>query len=726
MRFVAPLFTLLLITCVASTAPAELNLELMDTVFGRWQAARSVAVQGELAYVALGEDGLAIVDMADPHMMRQINQIDVPGAAMDLLIEDNIIYVASADEGLILYDISNPASPQFITQHAVLETSTTLTKHEDHVFVGYAVEQTHGGVQAINVADIDHIQTVGIIGFNGPTRELTIRYPTLYIAGGSSGLHLVNISVPSEMTLTSSLSVFLDAGSVALHQNYAYVGDRMGWVGIVNISNPQNMIQENSLTSFTGVGSIVKWHEGGDDYLCIADQLSYSVFQLIDPAHPTSIRSFMIEPDVNNFTHLTMFEDTIYLTDGSFGFSRFLMNDPAIPVYDGGYCGMSEIVDVATENGFIFAADQRDGLRIISLENPDSPEEIGGDTRPLNRFLLYEGMGYSVSQNRFWITDYSDPYLPSPRGSVPLLGAGNDIALAGSIACIANNRHGLSVLDISGSAIIQVGSFVLPDSSSANAVEVFDDFALVVCYSGPLYLLDISDPAQISLVDQNESLTSPRDLIRGEDGRAYVAYGGFDADHPEGGLAVFDLSRELGLWRISMLDVERFSVNLVQKNDYIVLANDVDGISTVDISNAAAPRFENGLLTPGDAQSIATTDNLVIVADGDFISIYSSYDTEVVEPATEPVVRTFNLKPAYPNPFNSQTSFSVSVYQPTHLHIAVYDILGREVALLVNESVSAGELSLSFEADSFASGSYLLRGTTTDGSTQNQRITLIR
>jgi hypothetical protein len=70
---------------------------------------------------------------------------------------------------------------------------------------------------------------------------------------------------------------------------------------------------------------------------------------------------------------------------------------------------------------------------------------------------------------------------------------------------------------------------------------------------------------------------------------------------------------------------------------------------------------------------------------------------------------TFSLEQNYPNPFNPTTviSFSVGTYSYTSLR--VYDLLGREVATLVSETLSAGTYSRQWNADGMPSGMYLYR-----------------
>lgn len=66
----------------------------------------------------------------------------------------------------------------------------------------------------------------------------------------------------------------------------------------------------------------------------------------------------------------------------------------------------------------------------------------------------------------------------------------------------------------------------------------------------------------------------------------------------------------------------------------------------------------------------------------------------------------FNLGQNYPNPFNPTTSISYSIPEDSQVEISIYDVLGKEVAVLENEYKSAGAYSKSFNASNLSSGLY--------------------
>lgn len=69
----------------------------------------------------------------------------------------------------------------------------------------------------------------------------------------------------------------------------------------------------------------------------------------------------------------------------------------------------------------------------------------------------------------------------------------------------------------------------------------------------------------------------------------------------------------------------------------------------------------------------------------------------------------FDLKQNYPNPFNPITKIQYEISKSSFVTIKVFDILGREVASLVNENMEAGYYICDFDASSLSSGVYIYR-----------------
>jgi plastocyanin len=85
----------------------------------------------------------------------------------------------------------------------------------------------------------------------------------------------------------------------------------------------------------------------------------------------------------------------------------------------------------------------------------------------------------------------------------------------------------------------------------------------------------------------------------------------------------------------------------------------------------------------------------------------------------------FELSQAYPNPFNPSTTLSLQNPRLQQVTLAVYDLLGRQVSLLVDAPLAAGTHEFSFNAAGLATGLYFARARAGD-VTHVRKLTLIK
>jgi hypothetical protein len=74
----------------------------------------------------------------------------------------------------------------------------------------------------------------------------------------------------------------------------------------------------------------------------------------------------------------------------------------------------------------------------------------------------------------------------------------------------------------------------------------------------------------------------------------------------------------------------------------------------------------------------------------------------------------FALQQNYPNPFNPKTAVSFQLPAASKTKIAIYDMLGREVTVLVDEQKNPGGYEVTWDASGFSTGVYICRMTAGD------------
>ena len=108
------------------------------------------------------------------------------------------------------------------------------------------------------------------------------------------------------------------------------------------------------------------------------------------------------------------------------------------------------------------------------------------------------------------------------------------------------------------------------------------------------------------------------------------------------------------------------------------------------------------------------------VIDGDTTGTFVSID-----PTEGHVPTGITLHQNYPNPFNPSTSIRYTLPEAGPVHLEVFDITGRRVAVLSDQVMSAGSHTIAFDAAGLAGGVYLYR-LSSSGQTQVRKMLLIK
>lgn len=82
------------------------------------------------------------------------------------------------------------------------------------------------------------------------------------------------------------------------------------------------------------------------------------------------------------------------------------------------------------------------------------------------------------------------------------------------------------------------------------------------------------------------------------------------------------------------------------------------------------------------------------------------YGTLVGIKENEEIVTEYKLNQNYPNPFNPSTTISYQISASSHVSLKIFDVLGREVATLIDEEKQAGKYEVRFNSSGLASGIY--------------------
>jgi hypothetical protein len=186
-----------------------------------------------------------------------------------------------------------------------------------------------------------------------------------------------------------------------------------------------------------------------------------------------------------------------------------------------------------------------------------------------------------------------------------------------------------------------------------------------------------------------------------------------------GGLQIVDVTDPTAPVIVGARSTQTSAVGLSLVGDLVYVADRSSGMHVIDAGDPTAPILIGSIRLDGNANGVAVTGNLVCVAKGSTgleVCWVQCDDVVAVEEEGTDQETTVPIAVlhAQPNPFNPQVSIAFSLERPQHATLSVYDVMGRRVAVLVDNHHEAGEYSVVWRGTDVTgrdlpSGTYVVR-----------------
>ncbi|MEX0737642.1 MAG: choice-of-anchor B family protein [Bacteroidota bacterium] len=383
----------------------------------------------------------------------------------------------------------------------------------------------------------------------------------------------------------------------------------------------------------------------------------------------------------------------LYLNGGNYNGIRILdVSDPVNPVKAGVYAG-PYVHDSHIRNDTIYASaiNSGGGLDIIDARNRSNPTRI--------KLLQYPGSG---THNAWTTRDRNYLATTDEIGSTPK---------TLKIWDIRDLQNPTKVGELAvGSAIV-------------HNVFIKGNLAYVAWYTAGIRVVDLSNPT-------NPQIVGAYDTYPLNDNTAYAGAWGADPFLPSGKVIISDM--QTGLHVVRYMGDKRGIVNGT-------VTNGSTGAVIADVllhfKDAAITRWtgSNGQYifgyAPGiypatvEASGFQPKEVTVTVTEGATTTTNITL-SPVVSVEGEGVPTLFSLDQNYPNPFNPSTTIRFTLPGEEFVSLKVMNILGQEVAVLVEGRRPSGVQSVRFDARDLPSGVYLYRLTAGSFSEMKRMIVL--
>lgn len=293
--------------------------------------------------------------LADAIALELVSSTSISNTLTRIAVSNGIAAVQSGT-GLQFVDVSDPLSP--------VKLSTFGTASDVEIAGSFAyVANGSAGLQILNISNPSAPSLAGSYDTTGTARAVHVVGNYAYVADGLSGLQIINISNPAAPVRVGGYNTSGDAWGLDVANGYASVADASGGLQIIDVRNPATpSLAGNYSVSNCGFNDVAV--SGGYAYVADSYQHMLYVVNMSAPSAPILVGTGHIATSTGP-QKVTISGSYAYVGAGYGGLMVYDITTPAstglvalYPAYDAN--------DIAVSNGYIYVADYSGKLIILA------------------------------------------------------------------------------------------------------------------------------------------------------------------------------------------------------------------------------------------------------------------------------------------------------------------------------------------------------------------------
>lgn len=382
------------------------------------------------------------------------------------------------------------------------------------------------------------------------------------------------------------------------------------------------------------------------------------------------------------------------------------------------------------DNGFAYVVGTNGGggMHILDLANPTAPvrKALYNTSGYIHDVYVYNDTAYVSGEDTYDVVNLQNKTAPARLSmSAALSGIYAHSGWLSEdkryfIACEEFNIRDITVWDLQdrNNWDLKVSQWQMPGNSPVHNIFVKGNFAHISYYKDGYVVLDLSNPLSPVKVGQYDTYPGTSGTYEGAWGvYPYLPSGNIIVSDISTGLYVLDFTLDnttpveltsfSGLQNKAAVELKWQTASELNNRGFeIQRSNDNNVWSSIGFVTGNGTSTTALEYVYSDVNPVKGT-NYYRLSQIDFDGTVTLTEPITVEFDDASALGSFSLSQNYPNPFNPSTSIVYNMYIDANVSIKVFDMLGREAAVLFNGFQTKGEHRIEFSAGSLSSGIYV-------------------
>lgn len=576
-------------------AEVSLSSQRVSSTEKQQGRAQSVAVNENYAFLAYVDQGLRVIDIANPNAPVEVATYDSSGEAIGVDLSGDFIYLADGAAGLqVLFLESSGTENLRMEEIAVIDTPGEANQVS---VVGQTVylADGSGGLRVISMVNPAQPVSLGWEDTPGNANGVAVLGEYAYIADGPAGLRVLNILDGSKPTEVGAIDIIGEARAVVVRQitdpverTLAYVASEGGGLRVIDVSDPINPLEIGSFTAYETVLDLVL---SGDNAILATGSWGLRVVNTVDPAN---IAEVGLHNTPGEASGLALMGQYTYVADNTRGMRIVDVANPTVPQEVGFYDVPRLVRGVTVTENYAYLTDVESGFRIAELSDPRRLRQVGHYDQGgiVEDIAVHGGVAYLANSIGLQTVNVEDVKNPRSLGELNTPGRANAVFVVKDLAYFTDSVYGFHIADVKDPTVIQsLSSHQTP--GAAQDIFVASNYAYIADGEAGLMIVNVADPLNpitASVIDQFQNANSV--IVLGD--IAYLADG-------SNGLWVIDVSKPVAPETIAFVDTPGTALDLESSGVYIFIADGGAGVQVVDVLNPYDPTLVSGVQLEGNS-----------------------------------------------------------------------------------------------------------------------------